>query len=289
MTDEAANGSGAEPQAKPPKKKTMLWYVLFIIVSFNVVFFGMWTVMKKKSVPAGSSVAQADSTKTAMDSLHVALADTSGLKPETHPADTMAVDSTAVDTLAGDSTEAQLLADAQNLQNMQAEEQLMALRDRLYEKQNQLREMPRVKQQNDELAREISHLKSEIEEKSKRIQYYEKSLPDLVDLVVKKLAETQTAEAAKVKATPVQSQTSAPAQSADTSRNREAGLRKMAKIYESMTPQQAATILSRMNDQNIIDILWKMKQREAAKVLANFDPVRASRLSERLSGGKPSS
>jgi flagellar motility protein MotE (MotC chaperone) len=287
MIDENNANPEPEPEVKPPKKKTMLWFVLFLIVSFNVVFFGMWTVMKKKpapalpiAAPADSTQAAAGSTRAAADTLRTA-ADTTAVKTEINSTDTTAVDTTQADTLA----------ENQGTQNLRAEEQLMALRDRLHEKQSQLQELPQILKQNEELTQENSHLKSETEEKNKRIQYYEQAM---FDFIAKKLVEAQTAEAAKTAKTKADTQTdrtsaTAMNQPADTSRTRQAGIRKLAKIYEAMTPQQAAAILSRMDDQSIIDILWKMKQREAAKVLASFDPVRASRLSERLGGGKPSS
>jgi len=63
-----------------------------------------------------------------------------------------------------------------------------------------------------------------------------------------------------------------------------AGIRKLAKIYESMRPEQAAPILTKLKDDEIINILFKMRQRNAAKVIANFDPGLAARITRKMSG-----
>lgn len=47
-------------------------------------------------------------------------------------------------------------------------------------------------------------------------------------------------------------------------------LRKLAKVYSAMDPDQAAPILARLDDDTIANILIRMKERQAAKLLGSF-------------------
>lgn len=63
---------------------------------------------------------------------------------------------------------------------------------------------------------------------------------------------------------------------------------RLAKMYENMKPGQAAPILSNLEMNTILDIMHRMKEREAARILANMDAVLAARISTELSMGGPS-
>jgi flagellar motility protein MotE (MotC chaperone) len=52
--------------------------------------------------------------------------------------------------------------------------------------------------------------------------------------------------------------------------NEKRNLRKLAKVYSSMDPEQAATIIARLDDDTIANILILMKERQAAKLLGSF-------------------
>jgi flagellar motility protein MotE (MotC chaperone) len=58
---------------------------------------------------------------------------------------------------------------------------------------------------------------------------------------------------------------------------------KLAKMYEAMKPQKAATILAAMDMDVTLAILARMKDRPAAKVLSYMDAGLAAQLSTRLS------
>lgn len=60
---------------------------------------------------------------------------------------------------------------------------------------------------------------------------------------------------------------------------------RLAKMYESMKPGQAAPILSNLEMTTILDIMHRMKEREAARILANMDAGLAARISTELSTG----
>ncbi len=52
--------------------------------------------------------------------------------------------------------------------------------------------------------------------------------------------------------------------------NEERNLRKLAKVYSSMDSVEAAPILARLDDDTIANILIRMKERQAAKLLGSF-------------------
>ncbi|MBN1967911.1 MAG: hypothetical protein JXR48_02795 [Candidatus Delongbacteria bacterium] len=53
----------------------------------------------------------------------------------------------------------------------------------------------------------------------------------------------------------------------------------LAKKYDSMKPRKAAQILNGMDESDVVKILKKMKTRQAAKVMTELPPVKASQLS----------
>jgi flagellar motility protein MotE (MotC chaperone) len=55
---------------------------------------------------------------------------------------------------------------------------------------------------------------------------------------------------------------------------------KLAKIVESMPPEEAAKMLESLDDLMVLDVLMRLKQRQAAKIMAEFSAQRAARLSE---------
>ena len=69
---------------------------------------------------------------------------------------------------------------------------------------------------------------------------------------------------------------------------RENSAAKLAKMYEAMKPAQAAPIMSALDLDIILDIMIRMKERQAAKIMANMDPGLAAQLSTRMSlkGGR---
>jgi flagellar motility protein MotE (MotC chaperone) len=58
---------------------------------------------------------------------------------------------------------------------------------------------------------------------------------------------------------------------------------KLAKMYEAMKPNQAAPIISALELDVILDIMGRMKERPAAKILASMDAGLAAQVSTRMS------
>ena len=69
---------------------------------------------------------------------------------------------------------------------------------------------------------------------------------------------------------------------------RERSAAKLAKMYEAMKPAQAAPIISALELDIILDIMTRMKERPAAKILSNMDAGLAAQVSTRMSlkGGR---
>lgn len=66
---------------------------------------------------------------------------------------------------------------------------------------------------------------------------------------------------------------------------REANLKRLAALYASMRPEEAAKIVSALDDDAmVLDILKRMDERAAGKLLAAMDPKEAARLSAKLGG-----
>ncbi len=64
---------------------------------------------------------------------------------------------------------------------------------------------------------------------------------------------------------------------------RERSVTKLAKMYEAMKPAQAAPIISGLEIDIILDIMARMKERPAAKILAKMDAGLAAQISTRMS------
>lgn len=58
---------------------------------------------------------------------------------------------------------------------------------------------------------------------------------------------------------------------------------KLAKMYEAMKPAQAAPIMQALDMEIILDIMGRMKERQAAKILALMDAGLAAKVSTRMS------
>ncbi len=63
-------------------------------------------------------------------------------------------------------------------------------------------------------------------------------------------------------------------------------LKKLAKVYEAMPAKDAASILSGMDVDIVLEVVRNMKERPAAKILAALDPARAAAISNLLSEQK---
>ena len=66
----------------------------------------------------------------------------------------------------------------------------------------------------------------------------------------------------------------------------ERSIRKLAKMYEVMKPKEAAVIAGNLNMDLLVKIVSRMKEKSAAKLIAELDTAKAVQLSKELSGIK---
>ncbi len=64
-------------------------------------------------------------------------------------------------------------------------------------------------------------------------------------------------------------------------------IKQTAKLYESMDPKKAALIIKKYSESTARDIIYKMKKKKAAEVLAELDPATANRIAQ-FPGDSPS-
>ena len=64
---------------------------------------------------------------------------------------------------------------------------------------------------------------------------------------------------------------------------RERSAAKLAKMYEAMKPAQASPIMQALDLEIILDIMSRMKERQAAKILSKMDAGLAAQVSTRMS------
>lgn len=62
----------------------------------------------------------------------------------------------------------------------------------------------------------------------------------------------------------------------------EGELMQLAKIYEAMKPQAAATVLDRLDNAIVFDLFKRMKQKSTAKIMEKMQPAKARVISEML-------
>jgi len=57
---------------------------------------------------------------------------------------------------------------------------------------------------------------------------------------------------------------------------------RLAKIYESMPPEEAATRIEKLDDDTATALILAIKPRQAAKILANVNPEKAAVISKKI-------
>jgi len=68
----------------------------------------------------------------------------------------------------------------------------------------------------------------------------------------------------------------------ELTQEKEKGVKKLAKIYESMDPEEAATRIELVDNKLAVKILKSMKQKSAAAILAAVKPKKAALLTQKL-------
>lgn len=115
----------------------------------------------------------------------------------------------------------------------------------------------------EELALEIDQRQEQLTERTTLLDSIEQAVNDRMDSVVALRADLEAAQTALTE-------------------QEQANLDKLAKLYEAMKPAEASQILLQLNDQTIAQLLSRMGDRQAGKVLGVIDPTRAADITNRL-------
>lgn len=67
---------------------------------------------------------------------------------------------------------------------------------------------------------------------------------------------------------------------AELTKTQEERYQRLAKIYEQMPPEEAATRLEKLDNETAVNLILAIKPRQAAKILANVSPEKAATLSK---------
>ncbi len=261
------DGSG-EPESlgrKKNKRKIPLPFILFLATSPIVIFTTVWLTVSQMS---DIYIENTDLTSAPDSTIITAEAGTL-LEPEKE------------DKEEADSVEqaAEELPDSTLLEGKQAEalmifRQIAILQQRLSEKQREIDEMSVLVEDRETLAQEITRLQSAFDEQYARLQYLEHTMPEIIiDRLQQAQAEGQIfqPEGAAVEA---------------VAEERQKNLRRLANIYAAMKPADAAPIMARLDETEVTHILMRMRQRNAAKIMSEFDPALSARISQRMGGAE---
>jgi flagellar motility protein MotE (MotC chaperone) len=71
----------------------------------------------------------------------------------------------------------------------------------------------------------------------------------------------------------------------ELSQEQEASADHLAKVYENMKPAQAAPIIAALEMNTILQVMSRMRERQAARILASMPPATAAIISAGLSQG----
>lgn len=63
---------------------------------------------------------------------------------------------------------------------------------------------------------------------------------------------------------------------------REKRISKMVKVYQKMQPQEAVKLLDNLDENLMLSVLLKMKEKQQGKILSLMEPARAAAISEKL-------
>ncbi len=257
-----------EKKAPKDKKKMnpMMLYGILFLASFGLVFASTYFYVTKVQRPQLIEEARTQQ----------ALIEADTVKTEMIPADsTQQTAEGTQDSLDFDN----IRSEQTMLERMRMVEQISILRDQLEQKQGEVEELSAVLDNQDSLAYMLDKLREENTEKSKQVEYLQETLPENV---ASRIAENQQNDEPEADIAGYGGG-QAPVQQQQQPEEEKKGIRKLAKIYGAMKANEASLIMENMTDAQIVDIMIRMKDREAAKILTSFqDKARAAKISQRM-------
>jgi|GEM_PF-2744026 len=258
---EKATGGG---KSKNKKSGPPVPLIVILGASPVVVFLTMWLAFSKTNPPL-EPVAAADSSAVIQAptvALTEAVEDT---VPQRDPELPPEVEQAVLDSAR---QQGYYLGDASGQQRFI--EQLALMRDRLANEKIRVSDLESQVADKAAMALVLEELKSENATLKNRLDYMEQTLPSEV---VRQLLSYQANRLASAEQ---------PLSEAEIQAAKVANARRLAKIYESMKPAEAARIFKRLSDEEVTLILQGMRQRNAAKIMAAMDTGHSARISKRM-------
>lgn len=244
----------------------ILGLVLFLSLSFLIALASVWYMvlkndqeMQAETLPAGNAEA--------------------ALQENTQP-DSVFSQSAAADSIVIQPGSSGTESPLDSLKAFWEQEKKAKLKSylnilkRQSERENEnLARIKALAQEKDSLARQINMVQQQRDISQGQLQQYKNNIaPIIADEVVSYYKSRDARQ-----------------DSIDEARRKEelastgAGIRKVAKIFESMRPEEAASVIAELTDDEIISILFKMRERTAAKIIAEFKPLLAVRITRKMS------
>lgn len=117
----------------------------------------------------------------------------------------------------------------------------------------------------------IQQRNKELDKKSGQIAVREKQLQELKNEIARMLEKNS------------QIMTAIDKQKKDRNEKEEELFQRLAKVYQSMEPEEASKRIEKLKDPLALEILSRIKPKSVAAILTGMDPTRAARYSEKLS------
>jgi len=253
-------------KGKPKGKGNLKLYGIFLFGSMVVVFLTVWLSVSR--LRQSQSVEDPTNEDVGLDSLSIDSAQ-------------------GTENLVHDSTDVLIEGLTDQSYNGEILEQMAWMQGELTANQNQMNEIVNLLENQKNNTGQMEVLQQENEQKDKNLKYYQETLPESIAKKLTEYQEAVLAQSAKDEGSRgAQGRTAdrrgATREGSGSSAETNAGVRQLAKIYESMRPENAAPILEKLEEYEIVNILSRMRQRAAGKILARLDPDLAARISHRI-------
>ena len=273
LQEKTGSVEGAKPDTsgkeKTKKGSQLKGFAIFLLGSSVVVFLIVWV-----------SVSRLHQSNAAQDRVEEEWQADSLSTVSQFDSDTVGVDY-AVDPMR---------ESVEQADNTKMLNQISSMKGQLTSKDNQIDEMMTMLKVQKDLASELAEVKQDDERKGKDLKYYQETLPENIakkltdyqkNMLVEqeRTAKEEERRAAQQRAAPT---TAAGRTGSSGGTGGGKGARQMVKIYESMRPENAAPIIAKLNENEIVDILSRMRGRTAAKILEKFDPELAAAICRRI-------
>lgn len=284
----------ATTEQKSSGIKGIIGYGIFFIVSFIVTFGALYFLMRGAQNPFSKIEQAADSTAVAIDSTEVEQEP----DPEAEERKRQREIEEKVKKIARD----RILEKEYEVEELK--QQIETLKFAYEENRRRYRELATTTISSDSLKIIIDELekqKKDVAEKEETIAELdsvthklktlvknvtladttEKIEPDSVEKVLAELDKEREEKKKQQENIKELEQKIENLKKEDEKKN-DVNISKLAKVYNAMKPADAAQIMKNLNDELVIEILRRVKQRQAAKILSQLPPARAARISQSL-------